>query len=110
MKNQAVFFVFLLNRTMLENQSQNEHLCQFSDKRDEKVVREKTYLLKLEFYNTDRKMKSIIGCIFISIIMHPDFMHFRQKVNFKSALEIFTSVSGHWRTGLTEQFLSVMFC
>ena len=38
----------------------NEHLSQFSDKSDEKVVREKIYLVKLEFYNSDRKMKSII--------------------------------------------------
>ena len=29
------------------------------------------------------------------------FMHFRQKISFKSALEIFTSVSGHLITALT---------
>ena len=27
-------------------------------------------------------------------------MHFRQKISFKSALEIFTPVSGHLRTAL----------
>ena len=75
---------------------------QFSGKGDEKVVHEKTYLLKLEFYNTDRKMKSIIRCIFISLIMHPNFMHFRQKISFKNALEIFTPVSGQLRTALRE--------
>ena len=65
-----------------------------------KLVPEKTYLVKLEFYNTDRKMKSIIRCIFISIIMHPNFMHFRQKISFKSALEIFIPVNGHFRIAL----------
>ena len=86
----------------LRKLSQNKHFCQFSDKSDEKVVREKTYLLKLEFYNTDRKMKSIIRCIFISIIMHPNFIHFRQKISFKSALEIFSPVNGHSRTALSD--------
>ena len=58
------------------------------------------YLLKLEFYNANRKIKRIIRCIFISIIMHPNLMHFHQKINFKSVLEIFTPVSGHLRTAL----------
>ena len=58
------------------------------------------YLLKFEFYNTDRKMKSIFRHIFISVIMHPNFMHFRQKISFKSVLEICTPVSGHLRTAL----------
>ena len=35
----------------------------------------KIYQLKLEFYNTDGKMKNLISCIFISIIIHPNFMH-----------------------------------
>ena len=39
----------------MKKQSQNEHLLQFSDKSDENVVCKKTYSLKLEFYNTDRK-------------------------------------------------------
>ena len=59
------------------------------------------FVLKFEFYNTDRKMKRTIRCIFISIIMHPNFMCFRQKISFKSALKIFTPVSGHLRTALT---------
>ena len=46
-------------------------------------------------------MKSIINCIFISIIMHPNFMHFRQKISLKNALESFASVSGHLRTALS---------
>ena len=29
--------------------------------------------------------------------MHPNFMHFCRKISFKSALEIFTPVSGHFR-------------
>ena len=45
-------------------------------------------------------MKSTIRCIFISIIMHRNFMHLHQKLNFKSALEIFISASGHLRTAL----------
>ena len=70
------------------------------------MVREKTYLLELEFYNTDRKTKSTNRSIFISIIMHPNFMHFRKKNKlFKSALEILTPVSGHSRTALkTKQY------
>ena len=73
----------------------------FRKKRDEKVVREKKYLLKLEFFNTVRKMKNIIRCLFISVIMHPNFTHIRQKIRFKSALEIFTPVTGQSRTALT---------
>ena len=40
---------------------------------------EKIYLLKLKFFKTERKMKSIIRCIFILRIIHPNFMKFRQK-------------------------------
>ena len=72
----------------------------FLIKEIEKVIREKTYLLKLELYNTDRKMKSTIRCILISIIMHPNFTCFHKKISFKSALEMFTPVSGHLRTAL----------
>ena len=68
--------------------------------RDKKVKREKRHLLKLEFYNANRKMKGIISCVFISIIMHPNFMHFRQKMSFKIALQIFNSVCVHLRTSL----------
>ena len=50
---------------------------QFLDESDEKVVREKTYCLKLEFYNTDRKMKNIIRRNFTAIIMQPNFIDFR---------------------------------
>ena len=98
MENQTVFFIFLSNHPIFEKQSQNESLESIFGKSDEKMVHEKTYLLKLEFYNTDRKMKSTIRCSFISMIMHPDFMHFRQKISFKNALEIFSPVSGHLRT------------
>ena len=91
------FSFFCKTAQYLKKQSQNEHLCQFSDKRDEKVVHDKIYLLKFEFYNTDRKMKSTIGCIFISIIMYPNFMCFRQKISFKKR-----SVRGHLRTALTQ--------
>ena len=34
--------------------------------------------------------------------MNPNFMHFRRKISFKIALEIFTPVSGHLRTVLTQ--------
>ena len=55
---------------------------QFSNKSDEKMVREKICCLKLEFYNGDRKnKKNVIWRIFISLIMHASFMHFWQKVN-----------------------------
>ena len=52
------------------------------------------------FCNTGRKTKNSIRRIFISIIMHPNFMQFRQKISFKTALEIFTPVSEHLRTAL----------
>ena len=68
------------------------------DKSDGKMVCEKSYQLKLEFYNIDRKMKNVIRPIFISIIMHLNFMHFCQIISFKSALESFTSVNGHLTT------------
>ena len=61
----------------------------------------KTRGLKIVFYNTDRKVKSITKRIFISVIMHPNFMHFPQKTSFKSALESFASVDGHLRTALS---------
>ena len=83
-----------------ENRVKNEQMNQFSDESAEKVACEKSYLLKLEFYNTDRKMKKIIRHIFTSLITHPIFMHFHQKSSFKSALESFASASGHLRTAL----------
>ena len=92
-------FRFLLNRSIFEK-TIKKHSSQFSDKREEKVIRENTFLLKLDFCNADRKMKNIIRCIFISIIMHPNFVHFRQKISFKRALENFTPVSGHSKTAL----------
>ena len=49
-----------------------------------------------------QKSESIIRCIFVSIIMHSNFMHFRQKISFKNALQIFTLVTGHLRTALKE--------
>ena len=62
------------------------------DKRYEKMVSEN--VLKLAFYNADRKTKYIIRCIVISKIMHPNFMYFRQKIRL-SVLENFALVSGH---------------
>ena len=81
-------------------------LCQFSVKSKEKVACEKTYQSKLEFYNTDRKMKNSIRRIFISIIMHPNFMYFYQKISFKSVLKIFTPVYGQLRTALRNTTLA----
>ena len=60
------------------------------------MANENTYHLKLELYNIDRKMKNIIRCIFISMIMHQNFPHFRQKISYKRVIESFTSVSGHF--------------
>ena len=68
------------------------------------MEREKTHQPKLKFYNADRKMKNIITlCIFTSVIMHPNFMHFRLKNSFKSfkALENFASLNGHSRIALS---------
>ena len=79
-------------------------MSQFSDKSDEKMASEKTYWLKLEFYNTDRKMKNITRRFFISVTTHPNFMHFRRKVSFKSALEKFASVSRIREQPLSERF------
>ena len=72
----------------------------FREKMNKKVAHEKTYRLKLEFYNTERKMKNIIRRIIISIIMYPNFIQFRQKISFKSALEIFTPVNMYFITAL----------
>ena len=70
-------------------------MSQFWDKSDEREVREKNYLLKLELYNIDGKMKSIIRFTFISKAMHAHFTHFRQKRSFKRMSENFTPVSRH---------------
>ena len=93
----------------MKKQGQDDHLRQFSDNYDEKVAREKTYLLKLKFDNTDRKMKRIIKRIFISIVMHPNLLHFRQKISFKSALEILTPVSRHLRIALRLNHVNFLF-
>ena len=75
MKNRTAFFVFLLNiPPYSRKQSQNEHLSLFSDKCDEKEACEKTYPMKLEFYNNDGKMKNIIRYI---------FFHFNKNHAFK---------------------------
>ena len=50
-------------------------------------------------------MKSIIRYIFISIIIHPNFMHLHKNLNFKSALESFASVSGLLRNSLKSLIL-----
>ena len=92
-----------------KKQSQNEHLSQFLDKSDKKVVHEKTHLLKLKFYNADRKMKIIIWGIFISVIMYQNFMHFHQKTSFKRALEFFYSSQWGLRTVLMFERLSATF-
>ena len=89
MENRTVFFFLLLNIPIFQKIESKKHSSQFSDKSDEKMAFEKTYWLKLEFYNTDRKMKNIITCVFISISMHPNFVHFRQKISFKSTLVSF---------------------
>ena len=76
-ENQTVFVVFLLDHPIFEKTELKMSICDnFRIKSDEKVAREKTYRLKLEFYNTHGKMKNIIRSIFISIIMHPSFIHF----------------------------------
>ena len=53
---------------------------------EQKKAFEKAHQLKLEIYSIYRKMKNVIGRIFISIIMHPIFMRFRLKISLKSAL------------------------
>ena len=40
--------------------------------------------------------------------MHPNFMQFCQKISFKSAIEIFTPVSGYLRTVLNVVIFSPM--
>ena len=98
MENRKRLFFSVKQPNIKKNNNQNEHLIQYSNKKSEKLAREKTYWLKLEFYNTDRKVKNIIRRISISIIMHPSFMQFCHKISFKSALETFTSFSSHLRT------------
>ena len=61
-KSDSVFRFSVKPLNIRKKQNLNEYFSQFSDKSDVKVVHEKTYLLKPEFYNTDSKMKSIIGC------------------------------------------------
>ena len=42
--------------------------------------------------------------------MHPNFVHFHQKISFKSTLEIFTPVSGHLRIALRYNISCVSLC
>ena len=89
LENRTVFFVFLLKRPIFEKTESKWARESISDKSNEKAVREKTYLLKLEFYNTDRKMQNTIRRIFISIIMHPNFMLYRRKISFQKCIRKF---------------------
>ena len=73
---------------------------QLSNKNTEKVALAKTYRLRLEFNNIDRQTENVIRRNFILTITHTNFMHFRQKISFKSALESYASFSGHLRTAL----------
>ena len=102
-------FRFSVKPPYIRKNSQNAHLGQFSNKRDEKVVCKKTYLLKLEFYNTERKMKNIIRRIYTLIIMNPNFMHFCQKISSKRALGSFISVSEYLNKRFCCSF-SLKFC
>ena len=57
--------VFLLNHPIFEKTELKMSICDnFRIKSDEKVALEKTYRLKLEFYNTDKKLKNIIRRVF----------------------------------------------
>ena len=40
--------------------------------------------------------------------MHPNFMFFRQKINFESSIEIFTPVGGLLRTALNSEMLQIL--
>ena len=66
MENRKRLFFSVKQPNIKKNNNQNEHLIQYSNKKSEKLAREKTYWLKLEFYNTDREnnMKKIIRCVF----------------------------------------------
>ena len=88
MDNLAAFILFLVHRPISEKRGQIEHLSHFSNKSEEKFACE-TYRLKLEFYNTNRKIKNVNRRIFNSIIMHPNSMNFCHKSKLKSALESF---------------------
>ena len=95
MENRTVFFVFLLNRSVFEK---TVKINTWVDFRIKAMKKWNFWKVKLEFYNTDRKVKSTIRCIFMSIIIHRYFMHFYQKTTIKSALEIFTPICGHLKT------------
>ena len=59
----------------MRKQSLNEHLRQFSVKRDKKVALEKTYQLKFEFYITlAEKLKISLG-VFLNSINHASNFH-----------------------------------
>ena len=59
------FKIFHPPHTIFEEKKfRNEHLIQILDKNDENVTRGKTFRLKLEFYNTETKMKNVIRHIF----------------------------------------------
>ena len=61
---------------------------------------ENAHYLKIEFYCINRKINKVIRCIFTLIVIYIDFMHFRQKINFKIVFESFPSVSGYLKNSL----------
>ena len=67
MENRTVFSIFLLNCPIFDKKRvKMSSWVNFRIKVMKKLVPEKTYLVKLEFYNTDRKMKSTTRRIFNS--------------------------------------------
>ena len=57
---------------------------------------------------TGTKWENVVMYIFPSIVTHPNFMNFHQKMSFKSLLESFVSISGHV-TSVLDVDLSKMF-
>ena len=65
MENRAALFVFSVKQPNLrENRVKISHFVNFVLKIMKKMAQEKIYLLKPDFYNTDRKMKNINRRIF----------------------------------------------
>ena len=87
---------FAVKLPSIRENSKNELMSQFSDKSDEKVAREKTYRLILEFYHTDRKMlkrHSTQFCLNNHVYNFHSLL--REKISFKTALECFVLIDRH---------------
>ena len=97
-----MFFFFYETTKFSRKSCQNERFVQFSYIKSEKVACLESHCLKFgSDYICRKNEKNVIRRIFSSIVIPANFIHFRQRIGFKSALGNFSLLSGLMRTALT---------